>query len=496
MDVDASADEEAWELMTKKQSLYSPPSALDARSFRVLQIFTLEGERFNTIGNFPVSTNVQMFCSEPSFRHMMNAFITLAYSDYEPPGPGDKEFVYSSILAGIKRMRLEADNIDDEAHLRCRSMLALLEIWRIHGTNDFSPVVTAVIGLFDVWKEEMDTVSPYRAQRRRQIMERYSRVLAAGAKLFEAVKAVTIAPQPQIPQTTLNFQPSYFEYMIGVEIPSMVAETYGFSIAENMNRVALAKRMKTWFKSFEAATADIEAMSFAQVIQTRLYLAHYLRAKILVDACVPGTESRYARHEVDFATILECIERVLSSLLWTQENMWLGVVLPLFFTAVTCRKRAIRHHALSLLRAYNISERSWNSRIAHLIASAVAVVESNHPSSHDGSDAAFVRLLRADFARSTDTITITYVDMSAQTEKSHQMLVLGVEDLHACRELRVWPLVAEVRTHGSSFSRCPLGGPLDIADVTDLDYLKWLRKSLKPRRMELSSGAGTPRSGR
>jgi hypothetical protein len=318
-------------------------------------------------------------------------------------------------------------------------------------------------------------------------MENYGAILQSSRSHFTAVKSVKSVSQPYR-LSKLNFQRNFFDFLVGVEVTAFMAKSYGFSISEPTNKPVLEKRLKSWYKAFEFATAQPELMNIEDVIQARHLLAHYLRCKIILDACARNTEALYARHDSDFASLLDCMERVLVTDHWQGDLMWLGAVSPLFFTAVHCRKRIHRHRALTLLRKYNIEERSWNSRIAHLIASAVAAIESGESSATVETDVAIVRLLNADYNLNTDTIKITYRDMrtKAQVERSYDMLVVGSQDIKICRELRVWPLVVEVRTDGAAFSRCPLGGPLDVLGESDEhDYLKWLRKSLKPKPMRL-----------
>ena len=98
-----------------------------------------------------------------------------------------------------------------------------------------------------------------------------------------------------------------------------------------------------------------------------------------------------------------------------------------------------------------------------------------------------MRLLDADFKTSTDTLIVHYIDVRSQKKKTHEMLVLGAEDLEVCRQLRVWPLVVEARTHGAAFSRTPLGGPLDVlGEYDEDDYLMWLKKALRPRPLMIT----------
>ena len=417
----------------------------------------------------------------------MNAFVTLASADYEQPNSDSKEFVYSSLIAAIKRMRFESHDIDDEALVKSRALLALIETSRTHGGNDFEQIFDAVTCLFDTWEAEMGFVSPAVAARRRKLISAYGGVLKASQPHFKAVKAIQHDPQPRRPSRP-DFQRNFFDFLCGVEITSYISESYGYSISEPTNKSALEKRLKAWYRSFEAATSKPQDMIYDDVLQARLLLAHYLRASVVLDACVPNSETRYARHNSDFVGILDCIEKVLETSFWMEELMWLGVVSPIFFTAVHCRTRAYRHRALAMLQAHNIEERTWNSRVAFLVASAVAAVESNHPASTESEDVAFVRLLRADFKSSTETLSIDYIDVRTKEKKSHEMLVLGAEDVAVCRALTVWPLVVEVRTHGAAFSRTPLGGPLDVlGEYDENDYLKWLKAALRPRPMAISA---------
>lgn len=480
-------DDIEYEIATGEQLHYSMASPIDHRSLRSIQIFMAECVRFNIVHHSTIALNVQLFHQEPAFRHLMDALITLSHADYEPPSLDSKEFVYSSLLGAIKRMRLEPNDIDDEALVKCRSMLALIETSRVHGGNDFMSIWQAVNGLFDAWMQEMAVVTPATARRRHMLMKQYGAILKSSQTHFHAVKSVKSVSQPHRVERP-NFQRNFFDFLAGVEITAFMSESYGFSISEPTNKPALEQRLKAWYNAFEYATAQPELMDIEDVLQARHLLAHYLRCKIIIDACARDTETRYARHNSDFASILDCMERVIVTDYWQDELMWLGAVSPLFFTAVHCRKRVCRYRALALLRKYNIEERSWNSRIAYLIASAVAAVESRESSTTTETDAAFVRLLKAEYNHSTNTIKITYRDMrtKAQVERAYEMLVLGSQDINICRELRVWPLVVEVRTHGAAFSRCPLGGPLEVFDEYDEhDYLKWLKKSLKPRPMRL-----------
>ncbi len=67
------------------------------------------------------------------------------------------------------------------------------------------------------------------------------------------------------------------------------------------------------------------------------------------------------------------------------------------------------------------------------------------------------------------------------------MVVIGSKDQFACQQLFVWPLVADVRTHGAAFSRVPPDGPIDFLDVDEDedDYMKDVKSLLMPKRIEL-----------
>jgi hypothetical protein len=466
----------------------APPSiALDERALRSLSIFYYEGERANLIRPLIRSQQIQLFYHEPAYRNLLSALVTLVSADFGPSNAGTKAYIYASILAAIQRMRTTPEDIDDEAHVHCRSLVALIEQVRGRGRCNFLSIANDVTTLFESWQLEMDSNPAHVRQRRRQIMARYTGVLKSGRSHWTSILAIEESP----PLSKPNFQANYFEFIASMQITSLITESYGYSMCEPMDKPALERKLIAWYVTFGAATARPELLDMKDLIQARLYLAHYIRCTILVDACVMGTETLYTRHDTDFGALLHCMERVLASDHWQSESMWLGIVCPLFFTAVHCRKPVLRQRALDLLRAHEISERSWNSRIAYLIASSVVALESGRVFRNGNiHEAAFVRLLSADFKASNDLLIVKYKDMSASDEheeKSFRMLVVGSQDLSACRRLTVWPLVAEVRTHGAAFSRCPLGGPLDNHEATEDDYLKPLKAILMPKRIETLS---------
>jgi hypothetical protein len=319
------------------------------------------------------------------------------------------------MLAAIKRMRTESADIDDEAHVQCRTLLALLETTRIHGGFNFLPIARDVNALFEAWQAESHSVPAHIRERRQQNMARYAGVIRIGKNHWDSILAIEAPGELHgpLPPARPNYQTNYFGFLAGMQITSLITESYGYSICEPIDREALNQRLEVWYSSFEAATARPELLGMKDIVKARLYFAHYIRCTILLDACINNTEDRYSQHETDFTTLLKCMERVLASGLWQDESMWLGIVCPPFFTAVHCRNRTLRHRALELLHTHDISERSWNSRIAYLIASAVIALESSHASLDATDDKAFVRLLNADFKASTSELTVTYKDISS-----------------------------------------------------------------------------------
>ncbi|KIW04560.1 uncharacterized protein PV09_04312 [Verruconis gallopava] len=309
---------------------FSLSSGIDQRAMRTLSIFFHENRRTALITPLESSLTFQLFHSEPAYRDFMSAFITLVHADYEPPEPNAKVYVYQCILNGIKRMREAPHQIDDEAHVRCRALLALLEVVRCHGGRNFLPIAKAAMTLFKEWELDMKNTTPEIALRRRNIIARYIPVLRTVQNHGAEILAIQPPPKKPIlpnPPPRPNFQSNFFEFVAGMEMTNLINESYGHSIYEPANRIALSRRLREWYEMFQDATSQPDLLSMDDIAQARLYLAHYIRCTILLDACVMDTETRYSKHDTDFSTLIECIERVLSGDNWQNENMWLGITL-------------------------------------------------------------------------------------------------------------------------------------------------------------------------
>ena len=112
-------------------------------------------------------------------------------------------------------------------------------------------------------------------------------------------------------------------------------------------------------------------------------LVYYYTSEIWVSTCLETTEVLFDEHLVDFTLIIRHAKRVLehwsrvyhtitSKVAFTFE---LGMIPPLYYTAMKCRHPLLRREAVSLLERCPVREGPWNSKETTLVAQRVILLE-------------------------------------------------------------------------------------------------------------------------
>ncbi|KAI1097738.1 hypothetical protein F4804DRAFT_326663 [Jackrogersella minutella] len=147
--------------------------------------------------------------------------------------------------------------------------------------------------------------------------------------------------------------------------------------------------LAAWYKTFRATkassvnkTATIETICFV------ILRAYHLVAEIMVDTCLQPTDQlRYDEHTETFISITDQMKQLrslstspeLAKLLhfpdMSNTVSDLGAIPALYYIAVKCRVRRMRHDALKFLHSLHHKEGIWNSPLVACIAGEVVRIE-------------------------------------------------------------------------------------------------------------------------
>lgn len=153
--------------------------------------------------------------------------------------------------------------------------------------------------------------------------------------------------------------------------------------------------LKDWITSLNILLADSAGANDQKA--GKILKSQYICCRLLISTCLTdGHELRWDRFLPDFERLLDLAEDALpnpaSSMLSDHSHLRkfsidMGVIGPLYFTALKCREPALRRRAITLLQTCNHQEGSWNGPIcASLAASVVGLEEKGLTNVQKASD--------------------------------------------------------------------------------------------------------------
>ena len=137
-------------------------------------------------------------------------------------------------------------------------------------------------------------------------------------------------------------------------------------------------RLPEVIAAWDAAIGRSEAAITPQNIS--LLRIHRLVLDILLGSYAFPYETVYDDYHAEFERLISACEKNIEASNATgkskdYESFGLGIIPPLFMTAISCRDPKLRRKALSLLHAAGRSEGEWDSCIAACVARCVLLVE-------------------------------------------------------------------------------------------------------------------------
>lgn len=150
-------------------------------------------------------------------------------------------------------------------------------------------------------------------------------------------------------------------------------------------------RLDAWFDTYSLSTVAIDTtMSFIDRFGYRLLRVYYTMTVIMMESAVdPRSETVFDNYSNEFASIITQADGLRRSVLsnpdlgdlpphrpdMPQSIADMGWLPPLYYTALKCRVRQLRVHAIELLRSMPHREGIWDANMAALIAQNVMAIE-------------------------------------------------------------------------------------------------------------------------
>lgn len=252
------------------------------------------------------------------------------------------------------------------------------------------PTMHIVCGLrmIENWKESNDTRSSS-ALTIRQCLSPTLEQLASNLAVFTCAAFCTDSTLALAPLTPVHIVvPAIFAGIVEARecleelISSILIITDNPSSLASDTRVALEFRLRQWLSACElTAIRDPWKAKSTMWYGYRFLKVHYQTAMVMLNTVTSKDETVYDNHLNEFEDIVtgsvETHQHVKD--LRTLLGFHMGMIPPLFFTALHCREPTIRRRALQALHECRSCEGLWNSCSAYKLAESVVMVEERGP---------------------------------------------------------------------------------------------------------------------
>ncbi len=145
----------------------------------------------------------------------------------------------------------------------------------------------------------------------------------------------------------------------------------------------LLSDLENWYQGFEKLDRSASPkISFQDQYASSILRIYYLNTYIWLCTCLYKLETSFDNHLTDFMSIVDIVEELLASP--TSErylpifSFEMGIVPPLYFTAINCRQPVLRRRAVALLRKSPRRESLWDAIPMAEIAERVIMFEERN----------------------------------------------------------------------------------------------------------------------
>lgn len=138
--------------------------------------------------------------------------------------------------------------------------------------------------------------------------------------------------------------------------------------------------LKNWAAAFTIVNSSLDpCASYSDIYAATLLQLYHLIVYIWVSTCVDKGETVFDSHMAEFTSIVELSESLLAKGIAANAlphfTFEMGLIPPLYFTAINCRHPALRRKAVSLLRQGSRRESLWDAESLARVAERVIELE-------------------------------------------------------------------------------------------------------------------------
>jgi hypothetical protein len=138
--------------------------------------------------------------------------------------------------------------------------------------------------------------------------------------------------------------------------------------------------LENWAEAFTMLSSSVDpSASYADVYTSTLLQLYYLIIYVWVSTCVDKSETIFDSYMAESTSIIDLSESLLArgtaAKALPHFTFEMGLIPPLYFTAINCRHPTLRRKAVSLLRQGSWRENLWNAEPMAKVAERVIELE-------------------------------------------------------------------------------------------------------------------------
>lgn len=212
---------------------------------------------------------------------------------------------------------------------------------------------------------------------------------------------LTDMPPPELPSslhTLADARDALYHLMEKCQAVLRAAMVYKWGPANNLITPealhTLQPRMlaylEHWAEAFNVLTSSFDpSASFVDLYASTVLQLYHLIVYIWISTCVDKSETVFDAYLAEFASVTSLAETLLAKGSATNAlphfTFEMGIIPPLYFTAINCRHPTLRRKAVSLLRQGSMREGLWDAEPMARVAERV--IELEETGLEPGSDA-------------------------------------------------------------------------------------------------------------
>lgn len=140
--------------------------------------------------------------------------------------------------------------------------------------------------------------------------------------------------------------------------------------------------LDNWASAFTLFTSSSDPLtSFSDIYASTLLRLYHLITYIWISTCPDKSETVFDLYMAEFTAVIDLSESLLAK--GTASNALppftfeMGLIPPLYFTAINCRHPTLRRRAVSLLRQGSVRESLWDAEPMARVAERVIMLEES-----------------------------------------------------------------------------------------------------------------------